>query len=305
MLHSPTEWDEADLLTLVREGVEEGPELEYKRCAALQRNDEKRKFDISKDVSALANSGGGTIVYGMIEEGNVPKGLDQGFDPIEISKEWLEQVILGTIRPRLNDITINPVNLRTHASGRVAYVVHVPQSHTAHQASDKKYYKRFNFQATPMEDYEIRDIMNRKSHPILLPIFTRGRPYSHPGNREESFLFVTLKNRGTVRAQHFKLVFTIPEDVARQAQGFIQRGITQKDELFGNSWMEHIFATTQHVVFPDDEIHLEDFGYKGQISLDKSIDRDERRSVFLYWRVFADDMPPSSGQVYLGDISYK
>lgn len=305
MSHSPTEWNEADLLTLVREKVEEGPALEYKRCAALQKGDDKKKREVSKDVSALANSAGGTIVYGMIEEGHLPTQLDQGFDPTEIRKEWLEQVILSTIHPRLKDITINPVDLKTHAPGRVAYVVQVPQSHTAHQSMDKRYYKRFHFQATAMEDYEIRDIMNRKSYPILLPVFTRGRPYSHRGTREESFLYVTLKNKGTVRAQHLKLVFTIPQEMARIGMGFIHRTIPQKDELFGDSWVEHTFVTTQHVVFPDDEMHLVDLGYKGEISLDIArFDRDERRSVFLYWRVFADDMPPSSGQVYLNEIPY-
>ena len=40
----------------------------------------------------------------------------------------------------------------------VIYVVDIPQSNIAHQAFDKRYYKRFNFISTPMEDYEIRDI---------------------------------------------------------------------------------------------------------------------------------------------------
>jgi hypothetical protein len=31
----------------------------------------------------------------------------------------------------------------------------------AHQARDYRYYKRHNFNALPMEDYEVRDVMNR------------------------------------------------------------------------------------------------------------------------------------------------
>ncbi|MEM7799577.1 MAG: hypothetical protein AAF633_10335, partial [Chloroflexota bacterium] len=30
---------------------------------------------------------------------------------------------------------------------------------------NKRYYKRFNFESVPMEDYEIRDVLNRDSHP--------------------------------------------------------------------------------------------------------------------------------------------
>lgn len=46
-------------------------------------------------------------------------------------------------------------------------MVEIPQSHTAHQAFDKKYYKRFNFNSEPMHDYEIRDILNRTKFPII------------------------------------------------------------------------------------------------------------------------------------------
>jgi predicted HTH transcriptional regulator len=170
MPRSPGEWTEDDLLALIRDGVEEGLDLEYKQCAALQKHDSQRR-EISKDVSAMANSAGGTIIYGIVEKGHLPIGLDLGFDPTDITKEWLEHVILDTIRSRLNGVIINSVNLVSHAIGRVAYVVYVPQSHTAHQTSDKKYYKRFNFEATAMDDYEVRDILNRLKHPVLLPQF--------------------------------------------------------------------------------------------------------------------------------------
>ena len=66
MPKSPGEWTEDDLLSLIRDGAEEGPDLEYKRCAALQKHDPQRR-EISKDVSAMANSASGTIIYGMVE----------------------------------------------------------------------------------------------------------------------------------------------------------------------------------------------------------------------------------------------
>jgi hypothetical protein len=34
-------------------------------------------------------------------------------------------------------------------------------------AADNKYYKRFNFQAVPMEEYEVRDVMRRSGAPDL------------------------------------------------------------------------------------------------------------------------------------------
>ena len=96
MPRSPGEWTEDDLLLLIRDSVEEGPDLEYKRCAALKKDDPQRR-EISKDVYAMANSAGGTIIYGMVGDGHHPIGLDVGFDPTDITKEWLEHVILAPL----------------------------------------------------------------------------------------------------------------------------------------------------------------------------------------------------------------
>ena len=167
MKPNPWEWTEEDLLELIKLEVQESLQLDYKRCDALQRTDAK-KNEISKDVSSFANAGGGTIVYGMQETGHIPTAIDAGFDPNEITKEWLEQVINSRIQRRINGVRVNPVSLTRSSPGRVAYVVFVPQSHSApHQAWDKRFYRRFNFESVPMEEYEIRDVSNRSTSPDL------------------------------------------------------------------------------------------------------------------------------------------
>ncbi|OQW34816.1 MAG: hypothetical protein A4E19_18040 [Nitrospira sp. SG-bin1] len=299
---SPEAWTEDDLLSLIRNKVEERSDLEYKACGALHPRDDKKKSEISKDVSALANSDGGTIVYGMIEEKHLPKEVE-GFDPSVITKEWLEQVILGNIRPRLQGVKINPVHLSTRAHGKYAYVVHVPQASTAHQASDKKYYKRFNFQNEPMEDYEIRDIMNRRTHPILIPQFEIGPIVTRTGNVEERKLYVTLRNEGNVRAQHVKLIFDTPRDLTGPGRAFLRGTGDQVEGLFGKVWSRHIFQKPDYVLFPHDELNLRDHAYWAEIRLNTDkFDRNDKTAVFLYWKVYADDMPPRAGELSLGDI---
>jgi hypothetical protein len=163
-MRPPWEWIEADLQELITNQVQEHLSLDYKACGALAKEDRK-KFDISKDVSALANSAGGVIVYGINETDHLPTSIDVGFDPTDITKEWLEQVINSNIQRRIDGIRINPVMLR---SGRCAYIVYVPQSvHAPHMAKDHKYYKRFNFESVPMEDYEVRDVGRRSETPNL------------------------------------------------------------------------------------------------------------------------------------------
>lgn len=167
MVKSPTEWTEADLISLVRSGAQESLELEFKGSDSLKNTDGNKK-EISKDVSAMANSAGGVIIYGIKENGKVATGLDLGVDPQGISKEWLEQVINSTIQRRIPGLRINAIELTSQSPGRYAFVVVIPQSDRApHQAQDKRFYKRYNFQAIPMEEYEIRDVSNRFVYPRL------------------------------------------------------------------------------------------------------------------------------------------
>jgi hypothetical protein len=153
----------ADLERLIAEGISESLTLEYKRSAALA-NDSKSRDELCKDVSAFANAAGGQIVYGMEDDKNVPTKLDEGIGP-PITKEWIEQVLDSRVQPRIEGLVITPIQLtKGHA-----FVLTIPQatSRAPHQAPDKKYYKRQNFQSSPMEDYEIRDTLRRAMTPAL------------------------------------------------------------------------------------------------------------------------------------------
>jgi hypothetical protein len=163
-----TEWDESDIGALVQNKVQESLRLDYKKSDALGRADWK-KSELSKDVSAFANSAGGVILYGMEEDKHYPTKHDGGFDPEDISKEWIEQVINSSVHPKIDGLRINQISLRQSSTGRVLYAISIPAaaSRAPHQADDKRYYKRYNFQSVPMEDYEIRDIYRRASTPDL------------------------------------------------------------------------------------------------------------------------------------------
>ena len=150
---------EEEIQKLIDSEVEESLHLEYKACKALKK-EEGYKKELSKDVSSFANSDGGTIIYGVIEIDNKPIKIDVGFDPNDISKEWIEQVINSKIIPKIENIIITPINLSN--SDKFLYLIKIPKIDKApHQASDKKYYKRYNFQSVPMEEYEIRELYFR------------------------------------------------------------------------------------------------------------------------------------------------
>ena len=162
------DWEEEDIELLIQTGVQESLTLDYKRCESLDKHNPNRKKDLSKDVSAFANSAGGVIVYGVIETNHLPTGIDRGYDPKNITREWLEQVINSTIQRRIDNIKIKQIELKKSNSGHVIYVISIPQSKRApHMAEDHIFYKRFNYQSIPMEEYEVRDIGNRANTPDL------------------------------------------------------------------------------------------------------------------------------------------
>lgn len=166
-MKSPDEWTERELLEFISLKQEETLQLEFKRAESLDKAD-KKKAEISKDVSAFANSAGGTIIYGLAESTQSPHFAEamSPVDPLSFSKEWLEQIINSLIQPRILGISINSVPLSTTHPGKCAHVVSIPQGATAHQASDFRYYRRYNFESVPMEDYEIRQTMDRASRPV-------------------------------------------------------------------------------------------------------------------------------------------
>ncbi len=161
-------WKLEDLNTLVSAQTPESLSLEFKASAALEKSDKKRA-ELSKDISGMANAAGGVMLFGIVEHQHTHHAdrLDDGSDPTEIPPEWIEQVANSNIHPKIEGLAVTMVPLSSQVNSRVAYVLLVPQSHTAHMASDHRYYKRTGKTVQPMEDYEVRDVMARGSTPIL------------------------------------------------------------------------------------------------------------------------------------------
>ena len=170
MRKEPWGWDISDIERLIDDQEKESISLEFKGCGALKRNDPAKK-KISKDVSAFANAGGGVMIYGIEEKDHTALEIGEGFDPREISKEWLEETINSRIQRRIEGIRINQIS--TNKGSRVLYVVYIPQSYRApHQASDKRFYTRKNFSRVPMEEYEVRDVFMRREAPdVILDLY--------------------------------------------------------------------------------------------------------------------------------------
>ena len=219
-----------DLQSLIDNEIEESTELEYKSSFGIDKENKKWKIELAKDVSAMANANGGTIVYGIRQkEGGIGHAIASELLPIpftEMSKDKLSQLLSSNIQPVIDNVEITVIP-KDKDSG--FFIVDVPQSNTAHQNRlTHLYYKRRNATIEVMEDYEIRDVMNRSKHPMMAIEFELHKTTTHIiekplriavmyDKREDKHsteikyeLKYRLLNRGTVYAKYINFFIHIP-----------------------------------------------------------------------------------------------
>lgn len=309
-------WDIKTIESYIDNQVEENINLDYKAADALQKTDGKKK-EISKDVSALANAAGGTIIYGVKEFAESAKRhLPEKIDPLlrtDISKEWLEQVINTNIQPKVEGIIITPVTV-DDSKGTVVYVVEVPQSTTAHQAIDKKYYKRYNFESVPMEDYEIRDIMSRLKHPEVTLEFVleckRSIVEFSPHKRlpqDEFTLRVAIRNKGKVVANYVNYYLELPESILADGDSLSDSETQQGyKNFYGENTVRDVVDLQSAFPHPIKKYGPSRFdpvlpGTKSRsetISLNKNLDIEEE----LHWTIYADNAEMKTGSISFSEL---
>lgn len=152
-----------DIDALISSHCEENIHLDFKAAGAIDRT---KTDEISKDISAFANSDGGVIIYGLSEKDHV--ACEKSYiDGNVYTKEWLEQIISSKIHRPIEGITIFPLRENNDISKSI-YVVRIPRSNmTPHMAADHRYYKRQNFKNVLLEEYEVRDLFGRKANSSL------------------------------------------------------------------------------------------------------------------------------------------
>jgi hypothetical protein len=287
-------WTESRLQNFITSEIEESLTLEYKSAEALDRNETKKK-EITKDVSAMANSAGGILIYGIREfEQENRRHLPEKITPVDrrsFPREWVEQIIQA-IRPRIDGIVIHSVSLSSGDTD-VAFVIEIPQSNTAHQASDHRYYKRFNFQAVPMEDYEIRDVMFREQTPnIALNFLIEITPQAQS-------LVVQATNNGSAFAQYVAVFLDVPVPILQT----VENKLNIKD---GGKMYRHRL-TNLNQEYADEQFKsnfplLRNMTMYWKIPLNENVDELRTQDLSVKWKIYADNALPKEGKIFLKEI---
>lgn len=260
---------EDDINQLISFKTEESIHLDFKQAEALSGNN-KRKQELVKDVSAFANSAGGYIVYGVKEKDHVANSLSF-IDGNVITKEWIEQVIQTGIQRKIENLEVLPIRFNGDIKNSI-YVISIPESTLApHMTSDKRFYKRYNFESVQMEEYEIRNLYNRKDKTKLIihEITTSRESYYEDNEMQFYKLGFQIENIGRAIEKYFKLIISL---------NF--KDYTIKYSAFNDSAPNHflksdnntaISFSNSHPIFPDEIMTIGniDFGipskYKDKI----------------------------------------
>jgi len=197
--------NENDLKNLIKNKIQEDTNLDYKRSEFPTTN--KFNKELAKDVSAMANSNGGTIIYGIKEENHFPKEIiwiekDEGY------KERIEQIINNKIFRKIEGLNVKKV--LSDNKKKFVIIIDIPKSdiapHQCHSDGKKRrYYKRHGSTTEEMEHYEIEDLFFKRKR-AFLEIFLR------PIQAQNPTFEIDVLNHGKIIAEKLFIKILIPKE---------------------------------------------------------------------------------------------
>ena len=222
--------------------------------------------ELTKDVMAFLNSAGGTIIYGVVEKGSCAQELDtnhafelgeqNGVTPEKVV-DWLRNHVQP---PPTVDVYRVP---ETDAAESPYYlVIEIPQGQTAHQAKDRRFYKRIGATVQPMEQFEVIDVMNRtRAAALRLKVEMRHRQTRNEWSGQSLYIAITSANFVASEYGAVKLTLAYPLEFDTRSGLYIRSHYESATGLsLGEKYTPHASSITARwagaydgsVVFPGD-----------------------------------------------------
>jgi len=289
-----TAWNRA---VLERLGTDEHDFREFKGSAFVWRDgsiSSDLQHELSRQISAFANGGGGQLFLGVDDGGRVDEGI-----PTNIkgggTRSWLEDMIPGLVDPPLKrfnvfEIGADPGFPGVPAAGRAVYVIDMPTSDDApHMARDHRYYLRIAGKSRPMGHVHLQDIALRVRRPDVA--VTRLAPYGDPevladplGPMALVGIRALVANQGRRMARHVGLELIVP-------RALVNREVRERMLAAPNAHVTHrptdfvFFRYHGLPLFPGQEV----FAWQLWLAFHRGNAALAGSELPIGWRVYADD----------------
>lgn len=287
------------LQKLIDDEIRECDTIEYKK--ACDKFDNKAKNEIAKDVSAMANSSGGIIVYGIETD------PDDKTKPVKISFihnsniETFDRIVNSQIRREVTGIQ------KAVAGGTdKCMVVYIPQSdESPHQALvDNKYYRRSLAESRPMEHDLIELHFGKRRSPSLKLEVEIINPQPIVFNDEDDFsneiqLRLFVSNTGKKVGKFVKVMLYFPGADCLKLRD-VHAKLKNIDNLYTHIGIQaREYYSGYDVYHPEMRINVADIGLKFR----KSWYQTQRASnAIIDWVIFADEMSKKTGLYFVDRI---
>ena len=149
-----SEVDFPDIQKLKDAKIEESIILDYKEQMI---SDDK----LVKHVTGFSNTNGGDLIFGIKERGRGEYPADIPGIEDNINKERLEQIIISNIRPRIG-VQFREIDIPN--ADRIILIIRIPegQNRPYYDIRSHRYYKRYNYEAIPMDEFEIESLYQKR-----------------------------------------------------------------------------------------------------------------------------------------------
>lgn len=156
--------DSNDIKRLVQNKVQENKSLDYKKELKLAQDKDKKEFLF--DITAMSNTDGGCLIYG-IEEGRDEKGQNTGkpeaivgIEIVNYDKlaQQIEDIIKGNTDPNISNIALNPLTVdeKNVLVIGISKTLGLPTMVTFNETN--KFYRRRNTGKYPVDVYELNQM---------------------------------------------------------------------------------------------------------------------------------------------------
>jgi Putative DNA-binding domain len=162
-----------DVQELIDSKIPESLTLDYKESLPNEYEpkykDKTEIFkEIAKDITGLANTNGGYLIYGVSEINNLPDkilGIPKNYKDKPVSDWFASFMTGGNVLPNVNYKTKSiPLN----ESEQIIFILEIPESfnkpHMVKFAGSNCYYKRFETSTEKADHYDIKNMFEFKNN---------------------------------------------------------------------------------------------------------------------------------------------